>query len=71
MVAELTSKWKFGYRAVEAFNATDLSPSSMQKAYVDMLQHPQNPTFRDVYCEVLQPSPPFTGWPIWMVTTSR
>ena len=47
MVAELASKWKFGYRAVEAFNATDLSPSSMQKAYVDMLQHPQSPTFRE------------------------
>ena len=49
MVAELASKWKRGYSAVEAFNATDLSPSSMQKAYVDMLQHPQSPTFRDVH----------------------
>ena len=45
-VAELAEKWKFGYSAVEAFGSDDLSPKGMQKAYVDMLQHPEEPIFK-------------------------
>ena len=45
-VAELAEKWKLGYSAVEAFGSNDLSPKSMQKAYVDMLQHPEEPIFK-------------------------
>ena len=42
-------KWKMGYSAVEAFNSTDLSPKSMQKACVNMLQHPGDPTFKEYF----------------------
>lgn len=49
MVAELAKKWEIGYSAVEAFNSTDLSPKAMQKAYVDMLQHPGDPTFKKYF----------------------
>ena len=47
--ADLAKRWKKGYSAAAAFNSSDLSPKEMQGAYMDMVHHPEGPTFTQYF----------------------